>query len=104
MRSIAGPRLSRLHRHPEFADTVGRQLAIAALGVDLALEAVERNLAHHRIDHVLDLGGDHGLALLLVGDVGKQRAEGQHLPNTLAVSASVSGVGAISAPCGAAST
>ena len=74
-----------------------------ALGVELALEAVERDLAHHRVDHVLDLGGEHGLALLVLG-IGEQLLKVSISPNTLAVSASVSGVGAISAPFGAAST
>ena len=45
----------------------------------LALEGVERDLPHHRVDHVLDLGGEHGLALLLVGGLGEQLLEGQHL-------------------------
>src|SRR5499427_9429058 len=35
--------------------------------VDMALERIERDLAHYRVDHVLDLGGEHGLALFAVG-------------------------------------
>src|SRR5438105_2258855 len=45
-RLVAGPKLDRgaealaLHLHPEAADLLGGQLAVAPLGVDLALEAV----------------------------------------------------------------
>ena len=45
----------------------------------LRSKRVERDLPHHRVDHVLDLGGEHGLALLLVGGLGQQLLEGQHL-------------------------
>ena len=84
---------------------VGGQLAALALGVDGALEGIERDLPHHRVDHVLDLGGEHGLALLLVAwSAASSFLKVSISPNTLAVSASVSGVGAISAPFGAAST
>jgi hypothetical protein len=67
--------------------------------VDLALEGIERDLPHHGVDHVLDLAGEQRLAL-----PGPwfpfSSAEGQHLAEHAAVSASVSGVGAISAPFG----
>ncbi len=45
-----------------------------------ALERIERDLAHHRVDHVLDLGREHRLALLGVR-IGRrqQPLEGQHL-------------------------
>ena len=46
--------------------------------MDGALESVERDLPHHGIDHVLDLGGEHGLALFVVAGVGQQFAERQH--------------------------
>ena len=58
---------------------LGGELAVSPLGMDAALEGVERDLPHHRVDHVLDLGGEHGLALLLVGGLGEQLLEGQHL-------------------------
>ncbi len=57
---------------------VGGQFAALALGVDGALERVERDLPHHGIDHVLDLGGEHRLALFVVAGVGQQFAERQH--------------------------
>ncbi len=45
----------------------------------LALEAVERDLAHHGVDHVLDLGHQHESALFGVG-TGEELAEGEHFP------------------------
>ena len=61
---------------------------------------IERDLPHHGVDHVLDLAGEQGLALpaFVVSD--SSRLKVSISPNTLAVSASVSGVGAISAPSG----
>src|SRR6056297_2045384 len=50
-----GPEAFGLHGHPQFADIFGRELALAACGVQLAFEIVERDLAHHGVDHVLDL-------------------------------------------------
>ena len=44
----------------------------------IALESIERNLSDNRVDHVLDLGREHGLALLLVY-VRQQLPEGEHL-------------------------
>ena len=79
---------------------VGGEFAVAALGVDLALERVERDLPHHRVDHVLDLGGEHRLALRVSVVSASSDRKVSISPNTLAVSASVSGVGAISAPVG----
>ena len=107
---VAGPEIDRgtealaLHLHPDLAEPLGGQLAVAPLGVDLALECVERDLAHDRVDHVLDLGGEHGLALLCGRRPARSFLKVSISPNTLAVSASVSGVGAISGPFGAAST
>ena len=46
--------------------------------MDLALELVEGDLAHDRVDHVLDLLGEHRLALAPVVRLLQQRAEGQH--------------------------
>ena len=53
-----------LHLEPDGVELVGRQLALAARLVHLALERIERDLAHHRVEHVLDLAGDQRLALL----------------------------------------
>jgi len=39
---------------------------------------IESDLPHHRIQHVLDLGGEHGTALRRIRRVQKQGAEGQH--------------------------
>nr|WP_255608336.1 hypothetical protein [Methylosinus sp. Sm6] len=73
------PEAVALHAHPQFAQLLGGQLAILALGVDLALEAVEGDLPHHRVQHVLHLGGEQGALLLGLRRAGEQRAEGQHL-------------------------
>ncbi len=108
---IARPDIDRraqalaLHAEPEFAEPLGGQFAIAAFGVDRALERIERDLPHHGVDHVLDLAGEQRLALLACSCVSlNSRRKVSISPNTLAVSASVSGVGAISAPFFAAST
>ena len=52
---------------------------LRALEMDLALEGVEGDLAHDRVDHVLDLRGEHRLALDRVGGLLEEAAEGQHL-------------------------
>jgi hypothetical protein len=70
----------------------------------LALEGVERDLAHHRVDHVLDLGGQHRLALHRIAGLVEEAAEGEHLAEHAGRLASVSGVGAMRRPLGAAST
>ena len=83
-RFIAGSEADRrakafiLHRHPQFAEFVGRQLAVPPLQMNLALERIEGDLAHDRVDHVLDLRGQHRLALHGVGGLLEQAAEGQH--------------------------
>ncbi len=51
------PQALGLHRHPGLAQLLGSQLALAAGGVDAALEIVEGDLADDRVDHVLDLAG-----------------------------------------------
>jgi hypothetical protein len=56
--------------------------------------------AHHGVDHVLDLGGEHSAALCGIG--GLCQREPEISPNTLAISASVRGIGAISGLLGAA--
>ena len=98
------PKALALHAEPEFADALGGQFAVLALGVDRALERIERDLPHHGVDHVLDLAGEQRLALFGVLGLANSRLKVSISPNTLAVSASVSGVGAISAPFFAAST
>ncbi len=68
-RLVAGLELDRrpkalaLHLEPDLAEPLARQLALAALAVHLALESIEGDLADHRVDHVLDLGGEQRLAL-----------------------------------------
>jgi hypothetical protein len=73
------PETLGLDAHPELADLVGGQFALPPGRVELALEGVERDLADHRVDHVLDLGRQQrppfGLGLRL----GEQRLERQHL-------------------------
>ncbi len=68
-----------LHRHPQFAELVGCQLAVAALQVHFALEGVEGDLAHDRVDHVLDFRRQHRLALDRLRGLVEEAAEGQHL-------------------------
>ena len=74
-----GPEALRLHLAPDLAQPFGGELALLALLVHLALEAVERDLAHHGVEHVLDLRGEQRLAPLRIGGVVQQRLEGQHL-------------------------
>ena len=98
-RRIAGPRLSActLIQISPSCSAVSSPLARAR--VDLALEAVERDLAHDRVDHVLDLGGEHRLALLAARrSCRAARGRSASRRRRDAVSARVSGVGAISAP------
>src|ERR1700682_1371275 len=62
---------------PERVESLSGELAASPFGVHVALESIERNLTHDGIDHVLDLGCEHGLALLLVR-TGQQLPEGEH--------------------------
>ena len=57
----------------------GGELAFAPRQMHPALEGVEGDLAHHRVDHVLDLGGQHRLALHRVLGLLEKAAEGEHL-------------------------
>jgi hypothetical protein len=66
------------HLEPELAEALGRQLALLALQMHLALEAEEGDLAHHRVEHVLDLGGQQHLALDRIGGLGEQGLKGEH--------------------------
>ena len=77
--SIAGPEALALHAEPDFADPLGGQFAVAPLGMNRALERIERDLPHHRVDHVLDLAGEQRLALLGALGLRQQPLEGQHL-------------------------
>jgi hypothetical protein len=72
--------------------------------VQLALEFVEGDLAHDRIDHVLDLLGEHGLALGAIAGLGKQGAERQHFAEYRSCLGKGQRVEHISAPCPPAST
>src|ERR1700730_7527678 len=65
---------------PDLAEPLRGELAILALDVDLALEVVERDLPHHGIDHVLDLGGQHGSAPLFFPGAGGARPGRRALP------------------------
>ena len=73
------PEAFAAHVEPDAPQLLAGEFALPALGVDLALEGVERDLAHHGVEHVLDLARQHGKARL--GRIGRieQRPEGQHL-------------------------
>ena len=68
-----------LNAHPQGVDVVGGQLSLRPRGVQLAFKVVKGDLANDRIDHILYLARQQGLALGLgLGPVQKL-AEGQHL-------------------------
>ena len=81
-----------LHRHPDLADRVGRQLALAPLHVQTRFEIVEGDLADHRVQYVLDLAREHRLAGLLVGCAPEQRLEGQAVLGQAALQAAWAGL------------
>src|SRR5680860_919780 len=60
-RLVFRPQLDRgtealaLHVHPNLTEPLARQLALAPLDMDPALEAVEGDLPDHGVEHVLDL-------------------------------------------------
>src|SRR3981081_2031044 len=58
-----GAQAVALPAEPDFADALGGQFAVAPLGMDGALERIERDLPHHGVDHVLDLACEKCLAL-----------------------------------------
>src|SRR5690606_31338693 len=74
---VARPEMNRrsealaLHLHPDTADVVRSEFAIAPRGVDLALEGIEGRLPDDRVEHVLDLGSEHRLAPLPVRRIRK---------------------------------
>ena len=95
----AGPRLAALYREPQLTEALGSQFTVAALPVNPRLEIVEGDLAHNGVEHVLHLAGEHRTPAFRVGLVGAASSEKSvALRNTLAVSARVSGVLAISWP------
>ena len=67
-----------LHLQPDFADALGEEFALPAFLVDQRFETVEGDLAHHRVQHVLDLAGEHDAAAGGVGLGIEERAEGEH--------------------------
>ena len=81
-----------LHRHPEGVDGIGGQFAFGTGGVQFAFEIVERDLADDCVDHILDLAGQHDLAFGGVLAPSSIFRNVSISPNTLAVSARVSGV------------
>src|SRR4051794_34661499 len=107
---VARPNLDRrtkalaLDAEPDFADALGGQFAIAPLGVDGALEGIEGDLPNDGVDHVFDLPASRAWRCLRFPVSASNRLNVSISPNTLAVSASVSGVGAINGPFLAAST
>src|ERR671930_483352 len=55
------PEALPLHLEPQRVEALGGEFPLASLRMQLALEGIERDLAHHSVDHVLDLGGEHRL-------------------------------------------
>ena len=68
-----------LHLEPDLAKPLGRHLALFALAMNLEFEIVEGGLAHHRVQHVLDLPRQHDAPAGNVGLIGEQRPKRQHL-------------------------
>ncbi|QYU71095.1 molecular chaperone DnaK [Leptolyngbya sp. 15MV] len=68
-----------LHLHPDLADPLMRDLTPLPLVMQQRLEAVEGDLAHHGVQHVLHLGGEQRAPPARIGLGVQQRAEGQHL-------------------------
>src|SRR4029077_11884857 len=64
-----------LYGEPGRADLVGGELARLALHMNVALEGIEGDLAHDRVDHVLDLLRQHHLAQRLVPRLVEKLAE-----------------------------
>ena len=60
-------------------EALGRELAGAAFLVHAPLEGTEGDLAHHRVEHVLDLAGQHHPAALRLALAVEQGAEGELL-------------------------
>ena len=87
-----GPEALALHAHPERVDVFRGQLSLPARLVQFALEVVERDLAHDRVDHVLDLACQQHLALASPFALASSLRKVSISPKTLAVSARVSGV------------
>ncbi len=73
------PQAFALGLQPDITETLGGQLAGATFVMDPAFKIEHRNLAHDRIQHVLDLTGQHHPAPPRIVFGLKQRPEGQHL-------------------------
>ncbi len=89
---------------PQGTDPIGSELGLAALVVEPALELAERDLADHGVEHVLDLAGQQDPPAPGAVSASSMARKVSCSPNTLAVSARVSGVSAINGPWPAAST
>ena len=73
------PQALGLNLKPDFAKPLRQDLTHAPLGMDPRLEAVEGDLPHYRIEHILDLAGQQQPAPPRVGLGIQDGAEGQHL-------------------------
>src|SRR5215472_6544337 len=68
-----------LHVEPNLGEAFGRQLGLAPLVMYLLFEGDKRDLADDRVQHVLNLAGEHDLAPAGVRFTREQRSERQHL-------------------------
>src|SRR5215470_7860750 len=68
-----------LNLEPNLAELIGCQLSFTALVMNFDLEAGERNLADYRVQHILDLNGEHDLAPPRIGLAREQCAKRQRL-------------------------
>src|SRR5919198_4660563 len=57
------PKAIGLFATPQITNLRRSKLAVAAFEMELAFKSIKRDLPHHRIQHVFDLGGQHGAAL-----------------------------------------
>ena len=67
-----------LNGHPEGVNIIWCQFALCAGGVEFALEIVERDLTHDRVDHVFDFAREHHLAVFGRLCTVEHFAEGEH--------------------------
>ena len=104
---IAGVELDRRARLSPITSSqiradLGRATARPDAGVvEAGLEAVEGDLAHHRVEPILDLAGQKGAPIGALASASR-RSNTRPSPKIEAVSAKVSGVSASKVPCGAA--
>ena len=73
------PKALPLHVQPDFSQSLGQNFPRPPLVMDARFELVERDLAHHCVQHVLDLGRQHDPSLRRRRRV-QQRSERQHFP------------------------